>query len=163
MADDIPSRLHYDDVVAHASDGKTRQFTLRNPWTADSGLIRSLEFQWKDFTIELLPPADTELPLTNWPLDEKTRAPISLNLDLSPRSDWAQNRKAWSRLTANDRAILLLLIAELPNFAHHLAAQNPEFKIDQGALRKQAKAMLSRARCLASVQKQRRLFGIIPV
>lgn len=163
LADDIPQRLHYDDVVARGLEDKAHQFILRNAWTAYSGLIRSLEFQWKDFTIELLPPADAELPLTNWPLDEKTRAHISLTLDLSPRSDWTQTRKAWSGLTASDRAFLLLLIAELPNFARHLAVQHPELKPVQEALLKQAKTMLARAQALATGRKPKRLLGIIPI
>ena len=163
LADDIPQRLHYDDVVARAREDKARQFTLTNAWTAARGLIPSLEFIWKDHTIELLRPADGELPLTNWPIDEAARPIEKWTLDLNPRSDWGQHRKVWAGFTSKDREFLLLLIAELPNFAHHLAAQHPELKLDQKVIRKQCKTMFARARALATGRKPKRLLGLIPI
>jgi hypothetical protein len=163
LADDIPQRLHYDDVVARAREDKARQFTLTNAWTAARGLIPSLEFIWKDHTIELLRPADGELPLTNWPIDEAARPIEKWTLDLNPRSDWGQHRKVWAGFTSKDRQFLLLLIAELPNFAHHLAAQNPELNLDKKVIRKQCKTMFARARALATGRKPKRLLGLIPI
>lgn len=163
LADDVPQRLHYDHVAARAGEGDSRHFTIFNAWVPASGLTRQFEFLWNQNVLEFTRPAKAEPLLTNWPLDVAGRPLEKWMLDLNTRGDWGSQRQIWIDLTGKDREFLLHLLAELPNFIHHLAAQHPELKQNQDTLRLQAKRLLARARMLAAGRKPKRLLGLIPL
>jgi hypothetical protein len=152
---DAPARIHYDDLDAVRKDNQSLHFALRHPWTPCKGLLGGLDFGWKDHSLTFSLPKDTSAPLTRWPAGEDGKALSELALDLNPRGEWKVQRRAWAELTASDRELILLLVAELPNLIHHLYEKNPALSILREDLTTRAQAMMRQAQALATGRKRR--------
>jgi hypothetical protein len=157
LIEDVPARLHYDDIVA-TCENKVQKFNLKRIWTARRGYSPSLAISWTESLIEIALPADAPPPLANWPHDDASKPCPSLVIDLNPAGKCGPQREFWQRLTSNDREMLLQVISELPNFIYHLIKQNPSIIFDADKYRHSAKSLLKRARSLATGAKPRRKF-----
>ena len=161
-ADNASERLHYDDIKA-ASRDNAFEFVLHRVCTPEKGYLQSLEFVWRDEAIELIQAKGAAPPLTGWMAGKSDAGASTMRFDFQAQGKWAEQRRPWFGLTAKDRRFLKLLLAEFPNFVHHLSEQNPGLKLDPERLRETARSMRHRAAALASGRRQKRLFGLVRV
>jgi hypothetical protein len=141
--DEVPERLHYDDVSCSlgAKDGvHDYGFIVHHAWIRGR-LIPSLSFRWNPkapscITLLLSGP---ETPLVSWPVNAKALTSQELPIDFSSSRSRAQAADLFATMTGRDKALLLNLIAELPNFLVHASTQHTEAKMDLRKLQKQAR------------------------
>jgi hypothetical protein len=158
LLDDIPPRLHYDDISTSYRE-EIYQFTLTNAWTSAKGFIPALELSWNNYIFDISTPTGASLPITNWPGDI-IKMGARLSIDLNLKGNWDLQRVFWKSMTSNDRQFLLSIATELPNLIHHLVDRNPELKSNRETLDKQAKVVLSYAQALAIGRNPKRFLGL---
>jgi len=143
------SRIHYDDIRVR-SDATKIEVELINAWTPRDGLQTTLVFVWRDNILEIKS-------------TEKAEASNKAAMDFSPGLGWPAQFAAWGSLDRKTRRLLLLLVAELPNFIHHFVTQNGGQNSRVQSLLKRAQAMRSRANAISSGRRLARLRSILPV
>jgi hypothetical protein len=158
LTDDIPARLHYDDVSASYRD-QIYQFSLTNAWTVAKGLVPNLEISWNKNIIEITIP-NCFKPNFEKCLCDTIDMGAKLLIDLNPKGNWTLQRAFWQGLTSNDRQFLLCLLTEMPNFIHHFVDQIPGFKSNCEAMNKKVKELGRYAQALAEGRKPQRFFGL---
>jgi hypothetical protein len=145
---EVHARIHYDDIRATSQDG---EFTvkLKNAWVPREGLRPDLTLVWREQRIALGRPGEN--------------GASDVAMDLASGFGWRPQFAAWGGLDRKTQRLLLLLVAELPNFVHHLIRQNPQLEGRRGSLLRRAAAMRKRAEAISTGGRLGRLRTILPM
>jgi chemotaxis protein histidine kinase CheA len=148
--DEIPERLHYDDVKTSSSG--TRQdtsirFTLSNLYFRGV-CARSYAISWKpgsqggSLTLEQ-PDFDHTILASSVGIGSDG-AVTSLAISFDSAEETQKASAAWRRLTRRDQDFIRVLVRELPNLIYHLCEQNTD-------LRPRKRTLIRKARTLSGI------------
>ncbi len=159
LVDDLPPRLHYDDVETSVEKDAV-SFTIRNAW-CPGHFHPHLELSWHASTLTIRRPRGFP-NWVGWPSNDiegqrVTEAIIDLGTAANPR----EAKEFWSQLTTRDRLLVKLIVAELPNFIYHLSRQHPQGQFHADRLRAEASRMSRRATAYAAGRRPKRFLGLL--
>jgi hypothetical protein len=150
--DEIPERLHYDDVKTSSSGAQqetSHRFTLNNLYFRGV-CARSYAISWKPGSkggsLTLEQPDFDHTILSSGVGIGSDGAGTSLALSFDSAEETQKARAAWRRLTRHDQEFIRVLIRELPNLIYHLCEQNPELRSRKGALIRKGRRLSEKLR-----------------
>ncbi len=149
--DDLPERLHYDSVHTRtdrpAPGSVTLHFNVIRAFFRGT-LYPSFDFAWTPaasgggvLTFSRTP--DNPPPLHHWPLAPDGSPAAEWRLDFGNATSPKAKRKLWACFSSSEKALLRVLISEIPNFVFHLLRQHPKETLDKESLNRHARSMLA--------------------